>query len=224
MLPSKLSIMNTARALVGAKRMATATATDSSAKTTIALYGVAQMEVFDLPYDWQFCSARAQLAAMDDDPPFGYDYQYPLPANCRRIRAQVDKTGDKVEYEWRREVYIIGAAETDVMLTDQTSPTYIKYTVFRAAEASYPAWFAKLIYLNLALMLAEPLKKDKAKAADLFKTYELSQRDAEAANAIEMGMVSDKYVALSKGNTDVVDSAYGDEVTTGQTVIRVIEP
>lgn len=219
-MADKLSIMNAARSLVGAGLMTRVTGTTPSEKTTIALYPTAQLEVFDLPYDWQFCSARSQLAAMTETPPFGYDLMYKLPNNLRRIRDQVDASGDSIQYEWRREVFISGSNETDVLLTNQESPIYIKYTVFRANEGVYPAWFAKLIYLNLAFMLAEPLKKDKAKAADLFRTFELSKREAEAANEIEIGKVSDKFVKKSLGNTDATDAAVGIDSTGVEGVIN----
>jgi len=223
-MADKLGIINAARALVGAGLQTSLTQNTPSAKLCIALYPIARLEVFDLPIDFQFATARKQLAQRTETPDFGYDYMYNLPTGCRRIQKQVDASGDDVEYEWRREVYVTDAnKQYDVMLTDQDSPVYIKYTVDRPNEGVYPAWFARLIYLNLAHMLAEPLKKDKAKAADLFKTFELAQIAAEAANAIETGKVSSSNVNLIRGNTDVVDAAEGVESSTDSTVLKVVE-
>jgi len=223
-MASKLQIINVSLSLVGSKQITSLNPSEVNGKTAVALYPVARLEVFDLPIDWHFATTRTQIAKRTEDPAFGYDHMYNLPTGFRRILAQVDEDGDEVEYEWRREVYITDAdKQYDVMLTDQDSPIYIKYIVDRPNEGVYPAWFAKLIYLNLGFMLAEPLKKDKAKAQDLFKLYEHSQTDAEAANALEIGKVSDKNVNLLKGNTDVIDAAEGTESTTEETVLKVIE-
>lgn len=222
-MSSKLEIINAGRALVGAGLMTSLRDDTSSAKMTLAIYDVARLEVFDLPIDWQFATAQKQLVKRTETPVFGYDYMYNLPTGCRRIQRQVDAAGIKIEYEWRRRVYINDAnRQFDVMMTDRDSPIYIEFTVDRPNEGVYPAWFARLIYLNLAYMLAEPLKKDKAKAIDLFKTYELAKIEAEASNAIEIGKVSDSNVNLLKGSTDVIDAAKGFESTTDDHIRTVL--
>lgn len=223
-MASKLQIINAGRAMVGAGLMTSLTDRSESAKLTLAIYPVARLEVFDLPIDWYFATARKQLAKRTETPDFGYDYMYNLPPGLRRVLVQVDESGDEVEYEWRREVYINEDSEQfDVMVTDRDSPIYIKFIVDRPNEGVYPAWFARLVYLNLAYMLAQPLKKDKAKVADLFQIYELAKVEAEAANAIEIGQVSEKYVNLLKGSTEVIDAAEGFESTENQTILRVTE-
>lgn len=222
-MASKLQIINAGRAMVGAGLMTSLTDRSVSAKLTLAIYPVARLEVFDLPIDWHFAIARKQLAQRTETPDFGYDYMYNLPPGLRRVLTQVDVSGDETEYEWRREVYINDASrQFDVMLTDEDSPVYIKFIVDRPNEGIYPAWFARLVYLNLAYMLAQPLKKDKAKVADLFQIYELAKIEAEAANAMEIGKVSDKNVNLLKGNTDVLDAAQGDESTEEKYIRTVI--
>lgn len=221
-MASKLQIINAGRAMVGAGLMTSLTDRSVSAKLTLAIYPVARLEVFDLPIDWYFATAQKQLVKRTETPVVGYDYMYNLPPGLRRIQRQVDVAGIEIEYEWRRRVYINDASrQFDVMMTDRDSPIYIEYTVDRPNEGVYPAWFARLIYLNLAYMLAQPLKKDKAKVADLFKIYELAQIDAEAANAIEIGRVSDKNVNLLKGSTEVIDAAQGYE-STKENYIRTV--
>lgn len=222
-MASKLQVINAGLLMVGAAPLTSLTDNTVTKKKALAVYDIARLEVNDLPIDWHFATARKQLAQRTETPDFGYDYMYNFPPGLRRVLAQVDVSGDEIEYEWRREVYLVGARKYDVMLTNQDSPVYIKYIVERSNEGTWPAWYARLVYLNLAYMLAEPLKKDKAKVADLFKIYELAKVEAEASNAIEIGKVSDKYVRLNKGNTDVVDAAEGFESTKSATILRVTE-
>lgn len=223
-MANKLRVINAGLLMVGAGILTSLTDNTVTKKKALAVYDIARLEVNDLPIDWHFATARKQLAQRTETPDFGYDYMYNLPNGLRRIIAQVDESGDEVEYEWRREVYINDRGEQfEVMLSNEDSPVYIRYIVERANEGVWPAWYARLVYLNLAHILAEPLKKDKAKVADLFKIYELAKIEAEAANAIEIGKVSDKNVRLSKGSTDVLDAAQGFESTENATILRVTE-
>jgi len=222
-MASKLQVINAGRAMAGAGLMTSLTDTSASAKLTLAIYDIARLEVNDLPIDWHFATSRAQLAQRTETPISGYDYMYNLPHKLRRIICQIDDSGDEVEYEWRREVYINDASrQFDVMLTNQDAPVYIKFIVERPTEGTWPAWYARVVYLNLAYMLAEPLKKDKSKVADLYKIYELAKIEAETANAIEIGNVSDSNVNLLKGSTEVIDSALGSESTTEEYIRTIL--
>ena len=56
-----------------------------------------------------------------------------------------------------------GGNNTSIIKTLQTNvdsgDAFIKYIVFIEDEGMYPAWFAQLISLNIAIYLAEPLKQ-----------------------------------------------------------------
>jgi len=222
-MASKLQIINAGLLMVGADVLSSLSEDTVTRKKALAVYDIARLEVNDLPIDWHFATSRAQLAQRTETPISGYDYMYNLPHKLRRIICQIDDAGDEVEYEWRREVYINDASrQFDVMLTDQDSPIYIKFIVERPTEGTWPAWYARVVYLNLAYMLAEPLKKDKSKVADLYKIYELAKIEAEAANAIEIGNVSDSNVNLLKGSTEVIDSALGTESTTEEYIRTIL--
>jgi hypothetical protein len=225
-MASKLKIINAGLYMIGVARLASLSSSGKNDVRDKALdaFDLSKDEVFELPIDWNFATSRKELAQRTETPSCGYDYMYNLPPNLKRIQSCVNANGDEVEYEWRREVYISGSSEFDVMLTDRDSPVYIKYTVERKKEGSWPAYFAKLVSIRIAEMLAEPLKKSETKAQKMEKRFEQARIDAESANNMEIGKVTDGDAAIHKGNTDVIDAAEGDESTTETpTVIRVIE-
>ncbi len=220
-MADKLTNINTALSLVGAGRLSSLTENTVTRKKAVPLYEVARLEAFDLPVDWYFATAWKQVAQRTETPIVNYSFMYNLPNGLRRIQAHINVNDETVEYGFKRGVYINDSnKQFDVMFSNQNTPAYIRYTVDRPNEGVYPAWFNRLIYLNHASMLAEPLKKDKAKATDMTRAYELAKNEAEAANAIEVGKVSDKNVRLFKGNTDVVDAAFGVDSTINDIQIR----
>lgn len=205
----QIGIVNLALLLDGEEKINSLTDATKSARTATILYEQARNEIFDLPIPWRFCTARAVLSRFATAPAFGYAYQFALPDNCRRVLNVVDAEGDDFECTYRREVAFTVEAETttehDVLLVNE-SECRIKYIVLRTNPAVYPAWFVKLIALNLAMMLAEPLKQDKAKENQIMGKWQYALDLATAANAQENadavgGVNSDR------GNTDVVDAA-----------------
>lgn len=210
---SETDVKNLALTLVGAKKLTTASDASKAGRLTSSLFGLSRGGMFALPINWRFATAREELGATDD-PAFGYyDYQFILPADCVRVIAQVDEDSDKVEYEYRREVYVDSSnAQHDVILTN-TSPCYIRYIMLRVNVGAWPAWFCRLVALDLAILLCEPLKQDKPKKNQLLllMTAPVEGWLAKAVQAnglVNMDVSRDK-VSLDKGNTDVLDAALG---------------
>lgn len=217
MAVTEIDLINAGLALIGAKKLTSVRDNTKAARLAAAMWEIARNEIFDLPIDWNFATARVELSAFGTDPAFShYDYQYEIPAACRRILAVVDEDGDEIEYEWRREVHIDTSTEPpreyDVFLTDQDE-AFIKYIYLRANCAKWPAYFAKLVYINLAMLLCEPLRQDKQKKNQLLLMYEEAELKAKAANASENVDVDDDNVRRDKGNTQVVDAARVSAVT-----------
>lgn len=219
---SKLAVVNAALMLNGAKKITSLTDNTKSARLANTMYEVARNEMFDLPIDFKFATTRTELSALSTAPACGYDYQYELPSGCRRVLALVDEDGDKVEYKHRVELLVETSGsqeiERDVLLTDQ-SEVFIKYIRLRENVAKWPAWFARLVILNLAIYLCEPLKQDKQKKNQLLMMYEDARLKAEEANGLSDADVSDDNVALDKGNQDVIKAA-SDEETEEKYIIQ----
>ena len=218
---SKITIINAAVLLVGAEKLTALTDNRRAARLADSMYELARNEVFDFSIDFKFATARAELSQLSTAPAFGrYDYQYELPSGCRRVIAQIDEGDDGTEYECRRELWVETSGnkeiEHDVLLTNEDE-AFIKYIRIRENEAKWPAWFAKLVILNLALYLCEPLKQDKQKKNQiwlmLYDPEDGAYKKAKEANGKEDVDVSSNNVRLDKGNTDVVDAASGAEAS-----------
>jgi hypothetical protein len=153
------------------------------------------------------------------DPVIGqYSYRYQVPAKCLRVIAMVDEDDYSAEYEYRREVYIDSTdTEFDVILCDE-STCFILYIRDRiSAIGSWPGWFSRLVALDLAILMCEPMKQDKVKKNQLLNmmTDPIQGYLARAiqANAMEDADVSAKGVNLNRGNNDVLDASVQSEIT-----------
>lgn len=175
------------------------------------MYDIARNEIFDKPVEWRFCTARAQLSKLSaaNNPAFGFDFQYGLPANTRRIIAMVDESGDIIEYPFRREVYVASNdVQTDVILTNETI-VFVKFIVLRTDPAKYPAWFTNAIYVRLARLLFQPIREDTTLFRKLQFMWDEAWSDALAGNAAEEVETDGTGRELDDGNTDVVNAATG---------------
>ncbi len=209
----EIDIKNLALTLVGAKKLTTASDASKAGRLTSSLFELSRGGMFALPVNWKFATTRAELGATTD-PAFGYyDHQFILPADCVRVIAQVDEDSDKIEYEHRREVFIdTSNNKHEVILTNQDD-CFIKYICLRVNVGKWPAYFARLVALDLAILLCEPLKQDKAKKNQLLVLMTASV-DGWLAKAIQANGMEDKDVtrnmtSIDKGNTDVLDAALG---------------
>jgi len=147
------------------------------------------------------------------EPVSGFDHQYVIPSACKRLISMVNEEGDDVQYAWRREVLVDAAGnELAVLLTDEASDIFIKYIHLVETVSFWPAWFTKLVYINLAIILCEPLKQDKLKKNQLIVMFEQALEKAIEANGLEDTDVSSQGVPWDAGNTDVVSAGqdWGD--------------
>lgn len=219
---SELKLVNAALYLVGAKKLSQVQLTAALKKSATAiasLYEMAYTEMFELPFDWKFCITRTELIPSEIDPEFGYDYQFVVPTNIIRPLAVVDEDNDDIEYKWRSELLVDATVEYDVILSNQET-LFLKYMYIRTDESKWPAWFAKLVVINLALYLCEPLKQKSAKINQLERMFDKALTAAVSANALLDVDVSDEGLALDRGNTDVIDAAIIKEVTKQRIIAR----
>ena len=218
---NKTNIKNAALALVGEK---TTAANTVRAKLVDSLYDIAKDEIFELPINWRFATARDTLTAHADEPEHGqYDYQYVLPSDCARVIAQVDADNDNKEFEHRIEtlVSVSGGKETEqtVLLSDEDE-CYLKYIRYCDDVSRWPAYFKRLVILNLAIYICEPLKQDKQKKNQLIVMFEEAKKAAEEANGMLDTDTDSNYINYDKGNTDVVDAATVSEADKNYIIER----
>lgn len=207
----QIGIYNLANMLVGGAKITSLTGKTKEVRLANTLFDFSAHGMFGLPINFRFATARAQLARLNEDPASGpYDYQFVLPENCERVIAVVDEDDDDVQYEYDREVYISGSTERDVVLVNELT-CFIKYIRYRANIGAWPIWFARLVALDLAILLCEPLKKDKAKKSQLFSLLTAPGTGwlarAIQANAMENARTNDNNENLNEGNDDVLNAS-----------------
>ena len=208
-MASKLDNINAALILIGAKTLMSLTTPVKSQRLANQMYDMMVDELLDKQVEWRFATARAELTALATNPSFGYDFQYPLPANCRRVIAMVDDLGDEIEFEFKREVFVDSAgAQFDVILTNETT-VRVKYIVRRTDESKHPAWFNNAVYVRLARMLFQPIKEDTTLFRKIQFMWDEAWNDALAGNAAEEVTTDGTGRELDDGNTDVADAATG---------------
>ena len=213
---TETDIANVALIMVGEAKINTLTDNKKGARLAKSLYTVSRDEAFDMPVDWKFATARRELSQLAVTPASGYDFQYALPTDVRRVIAQVEEDNDDIQFKWRREIF----GDVAVLLTNETT-AFIKYIVLITDTSLYPAWFVRLIYLNMAVKLAQPLKQDDKKVQQFAQLLELAMIDAEQSNGMEDVNVNQDQRRDDTGNMDVLDAAQR-ELDSGLLVNRII--
>lgn len=206
---TQINLINAALVLVGDKTINSLTDANKRARLAKDLYDIALKDVYDLPYNWRFATTRATLSELADEPAFGYDYQYAIPEDSRRIISMVDEDDDSIEFEWRRELYRDTSnppKEYDVILTNEDT-VRVKYVSFRENPAQWPGWFVKLVYTRLAVLLSEPLKQSNRHREQLRSMYQFALDDAVSGNGSEDADVNIENRRTDKGSTEVVEAA-----------------
>jgi hypothetical protein len=208
----ELYIINLGLFVLGEKKLSGLSGDSTKVVLANAIVTQAINEVYDLSeINWTFATTRATLTRYATDPAFGYDYQYQIPAGCRRIIAFVDEHGDEIEYQSKKEVYVYTDSngkehEVDVILTNETT-CRIKYIRKRIDMSKAQAHFVKLCYLNVAKLLCEPITQEGFRApANLEKLWDKAYKQAKAFNNSEdVETVGTRN--KDKGNDDVLEAA-----------------
>ena len=221
---AEIDVINLGIALYGGTDIASKTANTKSAKLAKKFFQVSSKATFELPYDWRFATHRLQLA-QTTAPSFGsYSYQYLLPSKYVRLIHLIDEDDDEVEYPYRREIWLdANKKERPVFLSNETT-AYIRY-IRELEVGNWPMWFARLVALDLSMILVAPVAQDKVQKNLLLKQALdpihgwLAQ--AIQANGLEDVDVDDNFVDKDKGNDDVIDA--GVESITARTRIQQVE-
>ncbi len=209
---NKTDIINAGMYAIGAKKIFAPTDNTKAARLANSIYEYMKNLVFEAETDWYWAMARSGQLAQLADPVTGYDHQYALPDNTAKVISMIDLNGDEIEYEWEPGLFIETGdttKTTKVLRTDvDEGDVYIKYIVYIDDVSLYPAWFAQLISLNIALYIAEPVKQHSPHYAKVKDMLEKAVVFAEEANA-QMGVRTGRTTrqSLNKGNNDLVNAA-----------------
>ena len=200
-----VQIANMALALVKEQSITKLISTGAAATAVGVAYEVVLRETLEDKASWEFLRFRAQLSRLADSDGYiaptsgGWLYQYKLPANCLRLLETIDENGDKINYPSSREVYVNGAITTDVLLSNQEF-CFVRFLVNRTNPNDWPAWFTKLFYHRLAMVISGPLTKDDQRYNQLAVWTMRAYNEALAANSMESTEVNDHYTDVDNGS------------------------
>lgn len=125
---------------------------DSTEGRVIALhYDMIKGVVFGNHY-WRFATGQVVLSRLSPDPAGRYSYAFQIPANVKRIRA-VTVNGFPIEFERYSDAIYCDADGTINVVLDG---------VFDVVEALWPDFFARVVVLKLAAVLASGVREDAA--------------------------------------------------------------
>ena len=126
-------------------------------------------------FAWPFATKRVELAQDSETPPFGWDYQYPIPADCVRITEVWDgASNDSDNISWKEED---GFVKTDL------EEFYIVYTYLVEDESKYSSMFAEAFEFKLGALLAMPLKGSRVLMMEMLDAFTAVVNKAETQNA-----------------------------------------
>ena len=105
-------------------------------------------------HPWNWALRRARLPRAGEDPAFGFDYAYDLPADCARFL--------KPQREWDHlyeDLFYYCEVEDGQIVTDHEAPLPVRYISRDRFEDTgrWPGYFAAVVRYRMAAMLARPL-------------------------------------------------------------------
>ena len=216
---NKTDIINAGLFAVGSKKIFAPTDNTKSAKLANSIYQYMRMLVFEMPQNWTWCTIRSDaLTQADTDPATGFDHQYFLPDNTVRTLGLVDPESgilrDRTEAQLSFEPSLLidrssntTAVRKVIQANVDSGDAFIKYIVFIENEGLYPAWFAQLISLHIAVYIAEPLKQHTphyTKVKDMLKIAVTFAEEANAMEGVTVGRTTNR--PTDQGNDDLVNA------------------
>jgi len=178
---NQVQICNLALAKVGDDAAQITSLTDGSNEAALCskFYEPTLRELLSM-HTWNFTKSYGELSASTTDPTFGWDYSYPLPADCIRpleLRSYSSSREHKLLDEWQ----VVGRN-----LYTNISDAYLIYVKYVTDPNLMSPLFVRALYTGLASKLAYVLTEDKNLVAAL--ENELSQvimPEAKRINAFE---------------------------------------
>lgn len=178
-MASDVSIVNRALTKLGADRILLLTDPTQQARVMNAMY--ADVRDAELArHHWKFAIKRAQLVALVDAPNWGYQYQYPLPADYLGL-VQV---GD-IYVRCVRRGTAPWSIEGQNLLTDQLAPLKFRYLSRVENPGFYHPLFVEALACKLAMEGCEALTQSNTKKQSAMEEYKFALSEATRMDAIE---------------------------------------
>lgn len=182
-MPSQVDIVNHALALLGEPKITGLEEESEAARTAKAVFGLT-LEAELQANAWGFATKRAKIAAAAIPPEWGYDYSYPLPADCltlQFVEGQQYSQDLSVLTEGKERYRIEGQS----IVTDIEGPLQITYTVMVTDPNKWDAGFRFAMALKLADSMCIAITQNTTKKQFLAAQYEDAIRRAMQRTAIQ---------------------------------------
>jgi len=171
-MAAKIDVINLAVLLVGGKKLIAPTDNTKSARLAKAYWDLTYKAMLELPVNWRFATTYKEITGnATTDPVIGsYSYRFKLHKNCLRVIAQLDETDSEFQYNHEIENYVDSNEKSFPAILTNTEDCFIKYIYDLGQDyeiGRWPAWFSRLVALDLAILLCEPMKQDKVKKNQL---------------------------------------------------------
>ena len=174
-------IVNSALAKIGATRITALTDGTRNAQVASDIYDVVRDDMLR-GHNWNFATQRVQLARSANAPAFGFDYQYPVPADFLRVVSVHDNdagTGDvayKVEHS--------DDDDATVILTDATE-VWLRYVAAVTDPNRMSADFREALAYALAENMAIPIASSNTLREQMAKERQRAIAKAKSADGQE---------------------------------------
>jgi hypothetical protein len=173
---SAIDICNLMLDKIGVKTISSLSEESAQARQCNRLYETTRAGLLE-EYTWFFAKKRAALSQLATTPAWGFDYEYQLPNDMRRLLSvENDITFEK---------------EGDKLLTNETSVN-ILYIQNIDDPVQMPALFIRAFYLKMAVDAA-PKLATSTKVAELQAEYKSAIRDAIQKGAAQRNLGVDEF-------------------------------
>lgn len=169
-MASVVDICNYALSKVGENTIISLDEGTPEANRCKALYPLSRDSVLRI-HPWNCVIKRARIASSVDDPEWGFDKSFPLPADNLRL-LDVDTVND-----WR--------VESNSILADTTGPLDIRYISRVEDSQQYDAHVVDVISSHLAIELVEVLTQSNTKKQLLMQQHEKIVTNAKRSDSQE---------------------------------------
>lgn len=187
-MASETSIVNRALRLIKVESIASLTASGETAEWASSVYENAR-DALLAEYPWNFAMKRAALSADPDEPTWGYDYRYTLPADCLRV-LDIEGEPDSTTEPWK--------VEGGYIITDAIAPLYVRYIERVTNVGRFPPMFTEALVARLAAEGAYSFTGNVAREQAMTQLYEARLAIAKRYDAQEgtpdIGPVADDWI------------------------------
>lgn len=192
--PSQIDICNRALGRIRSPAISSINDASPQAQQCRIFYQSIVDAMLNGPHDWSFANQRVQMAlAGTNDRPYEWLYAYSLPANCASpIRALPDPAtcgmafpiqvpGEPYSETWAffNSIAVPYEIEDQILYTNAQN-AWLDYTINSLDGVVMSALCGRAIEIELAALLAVPLKGDSTREKELLAQSELAWQKAIA--------------------------------------------